>query len=257
MTDAPEYAILDTHVHSKFSIDGHSTVEEMVLSAIEKGVGVLCFTEHVDYDPADHGYGFFDFESFSAAIERARDLYSGKIEILKGIEFSEPHLHERELELCNARDFDFILGSVHFVVNEATVEGREVPVAEIDAVYERHYLETLAACRRGGFDSLAHIDVPARFLAERREPVALIEEILKTMVAKGIALEVNTWCLRKGQAEGSPTAAIMKAYAACGGRFVTMGSDAHCARDVAACMAEAGTDGLARCYYRGRKRIEV
>jgi len=249
--------IIDTHVHSKFSIDGQSTVEEMVLSAIEKSVAVLCFTEHVDYDPADHGYGFFDYESYSTEIERVRDAYSDKIEILKGIEFSEPHLHERELELCNSRDFDFILGSVHFVVNEATAEGRCPPVDELDAIYERHYLETLAACRRGGFDALAHIDVPARFLDGRREPAALIDEIMKTMIAKDIALEMNTWCLRKGQAEGSPTAAIMKAYAACGGSFVTMGSDAHCARDIAACMSEARTKGFKRCFYRGRKRVEA
>ena len=33
--------LIDTHVHSKFSIDGQSTLEEMVLAAIEKGFGVL------------------------------------------------------------------------------------------------------------------------------------------------------------------------------------------------------------------------
>lgn len=247
--------IIDAHVHTRFSIDGHSTVEETVLAAIEKGVSVLCFTEHFDSDPADLGYGFFDFEAYSAAVDRARDAYSDRIEILKGLEFSEPHLYGRELELCNGRDFDFILGSVHFVVNEATADGREVPAAQIDAVYERHYLETIAACRRGGFDALAHIDVPARYIAERREPAALIDEALATMVAKGIALEVNTWSLRKGLAEGSPTAGILKAYRDAGGEYVTTGSDAHCAGDVAACMEGARPDGLRACYYRGRKRV--
>ena len=143
---------------------------------------------------------------------------------------------------------------MHFVVGEATAEGRRPSADELDDIYERHYRETLAACRAGGFDALAHIDLPTRYLDGRREPAALIEEVLETMVAKGIALEVNTWSLRKGRAEGSPTTAIMDAYAACGGSFVTMGSDAHCASDVAACMTEAEIGGLARCFYRARKR---
>jgi histidinol-phosphatase (PHP family) len=247
--------ILDTHVHSTFSHDGHSTVEETVVAAIEKGVSVLCFTEHFDSDPDDIGFGFFDYEAYRAAIGRARDRYSDRIEILMGIEFSEPQLYERELDLCGERAFDFILGSVHHVVNEATAGGRRVAEAELDGIYERHYEETLAACRSGGFDALAHIDLPARYLCGRCEPAALLDDILGTMVEKGIALEANTWSLRKGMAEGSPSAGILRAYASAGGRYVTMGSDAHCAKDVAACMAEAGPEGFESCYYRGRKRV--
>lgn len=247
--------ILDTHVHSRFSIDGNSSVEEMTLAAIEKGVSVLCFTEHFDSDPSDRGYGFFDYESYGAAIDRARDKFSDRIEVLKGIEFSEPHLHGRELERCNRLDLDFILGSVHYVVNEATAGGRRVDSSELDGIYERHYRETLAACRRGGFDALAHIDVPARYLSGRREPAALIAEVMKAMVEKDLSLEVNTWCLRKGLGEGSPSAGMLKAYGAAGGRHVTMGSDAHNARDVAARMEGARPEGFRACYYRGRKRI--
>jgi len=247
--------LCDTHVHSTFSHDGRSTVEEMVLSAIEKGVSVLCFTEHFDSDPADKACDFFDYDSFSLAIERVRDKHSDRIEILKGIEFSEPHLHERELELCNERDFDFILGSIHCAANPSMQGRGPFSASALDEIYERHYGETIAACRRGGFDSLAHIDVPARYLAERREPFALIEEALRTMVERGISLEMNTWCLRKGFVEGSPSASILKAYGACGGEYLTAGSDAHCARDVAACMAGAGADDFKPCYYRNRKRI--
>jgi histidinol-phosphatase (PHP family) len=247
--------ILDTHVHSRFSHDGHSTIEETALAAIGKGVSILCFTEHYDADPADIGCGFFDYEAYRAAIGRARDKHSDRIEILMGLEFSEPHLYGRELELCNGRDFDFILGSVHHVVNEATVGGRRVVEAELAEIYERHYSETLAACRRGGFDALAHIDVPTRYLSGRRESAALIAEIMEAMVERDISLEVNTWSLRKGLGAPSPSESILKAYGAAGGRYVTMGSDAHCARDVAACMAEAGPVGFEPCFYRGRSRV--
>jgi histidinol-phosphatase (PHP family) len=249
--------IIDTHAHSRFSIDGQSTVEEAVAAAVGKGVSVLCFTEHYDCDPDDIGYGFFDYEACRAAIGRARDRYSDRIELLMGLEFSEPQLYGRELERCNELDFDFILGSVHHVVNEATADGRPVAEAELDGIYERHYEETLAACRRGGFDALAHVDLPTRYLPGRREPAALIGDAMKELAAKDISLEINTWSLRKGRAEGSPSEGILRAYEAAGGRYVTMGSDAHCAGDVAACMDGAKADGFTRCYYRGRKRIEA
>jgi len=85
--------------------------------------------------------------------------------------------------------------------------------------------------------------------------MALIEETLRTMVDTGISLEMNTWSLRKGFAEGSPSGSILKAYADCGGEYLTMGSDAHCARDVAACMQGSKPDSFKPCYYRGRKRV--
>lgn len=39
---------VDMHVHSKFSIDGMSTMEDYCLIAGKTGTRVICFTEHVD-----------------------------------------------------------------------------------------------------------------------------------------------------------------------------------------------------------------
>ena len=38
----------DMHVHSKFSIDGTSKMEEYCLTAEKTGSRIICFTEHVD-----------------------------------------------------------------------------------------------------------------------------------------------------------------------------------------------------------------
>lgn len=37
---------VDMHVHSKFSIDGMSTMEDYCLIAGKTGTRVICFTEH-------------------------------------------------------------------------------------------------------------------------------------------------------------------------------------------------------------------
>jgi histidinol phosphatase-like PHP family hydrolase len=51
---------VDAHIHSTFSIDGQSSIGEMVESAIAKGFDAVCFTEHFDLNPLDSGTGGFD-----------------------------------------------------------------------------------------------------------------------------------------------------------------------------------------------------
>ncbi len=43
-------AFFDMHVHSKFSIDGVSTMEDYCLIAEKSGIRAICFTEHVDFN---------------------------------------------------------------------------------------------------------------------------------------------------------------------------------------------------------------
>ena len=45
--------IADMHVHSTFSPDGISTMEEQCIAALEKGERIICFTDHVDYNVAE------------------------------------------------------------------------------------------------------------------------------------------------------------------------------------------------------------
>ena len=40
----------DMHVHSKFSVDGTSTMEEYCLAAEKTCSRIICFTEHVDFN---------------------------------------------------------------------------------------------------------------------------------------------------------------------------------------------------------------
>ena len=47
----------DMHVHSKFSIDGTSTMEEYCLTAEKTGSRIICFTEHVDFNSMEKNGG--------------------------------------------------------------------------------------------------------------------------------------------------------------------------------------------------------
>ena len=251
--------LVDCHLHSTFSSDAQSPILEMCGSAVRKGVSVVCFTEHVDMNPADSNYGFYNHADYSAEIERAKSIFDGKLEILQGIEFAEPHLYPRDFETMTRRKFDFVLGSVHTF--QGTWAGAEdiLQKYSADEIYDLHYAETLKMVGFGGFDAIAHMDLPRRYIPKSREPIALIDSILSALIRSGIALELNSSPLRKGLEFSLPSPAILRRYRELGGKSVTLGSDAHHADDICSGMdhllEQAASHRLAPVYFRGRSPI--
>ena len=222
--------IADLHIHSRNSCDAESTLDDMCQGAISNGVRVVCFTEHVDMNPQDEGYGFFQIDRYTQDLERAREKYQGQLEILKGIEFSEPHVYPKEFEVVTRADFDFVLGAVHWVDDFGrwwADSNRLSPDYPAERLLEAYYREVLRAVQFAGFDSLAHIDFPKRYLLVKHEPAEILNEIMTELVNKDIALELNSQPIRKGYAEINPSQYICELYSKHGGARVTTGSDAH------------------------------
>ena len=53
------HGLWDTHMHSQFSGDSEAPQEEMISSAIEKGLAGICFTDHLDIDYPEEPDIFF------------------------------------------------------------------------------------------------------------------------------------------------------------------------------------------------------
>ena len=93
----------DMHVHSTFSIDGVSTMEDYCLIAEKSGIRAICFTEHVDYNSEEKNLSIikdnrkynFVVEDYFCELNRLREKYSSII-LLSGIEFSEPNMFPDE-----------------------------------------------------------------------------------------------------------------------------------------------------------------
>ena len=71
----------DVHMHSNFSHDSECTPEQMILGAIDKGLRVICFTDH--YDKDDFAWGqedVFDPEAYFKVMKPLQEKYKGKIE---------------------------------------------------------------------------------------------------------------------------------------------------------------------------------
>ncbi len=231
--------IADMHIHSRFSVDGKDDMMTMCRAAVERGMRHICFAEHFDMNPRDHGFGYFAFDRFSEAIDAARDEFGGTISILKGLEFSEPHLYPKEFEAMLKKDFDVILGAVHwlgqFLIGQKGLEGNFGQ----EEIFEKYYTEVLKATRFGGFDILAHLDLPKRYVKTSYSELDLVDEILFGLDGSGILLEINTSPLRKGLNECSPDKDLLERYVKHGGRRVCFGSDAHSAAEIGAGLEQA------------------
>lgn len=122
----------------------------------------------------------------------------------------------------------------------------------------KRWQEVLKTVQAGGFDVLGHIDFPKRYYGEIYYTEAVLYEIFLRLVEKEIILEINTSSLRKGHKQTMPGKELLEIYQACGGKYVTIGSDAHVVEDVGADYRIAKrlieAIGLREVVYRQRKR---
>jgi len=227
----------DLHVHTVFSPDSRQPMEGQCRRALELGLDSLCFTEHLDFDALSLGY--YNPDAYFAELARLREVYAGKLELLAGLEISEPHDHPRELEQAQRRPYDFLLGSVHYWLGGLFPSQMRDRKMDVRHCYEAYWAEMLKMARCGGFDCVAHLDFPKRYFLRLEYDPAVLDEIFDAMRQTGLVLEINTSSLRKGCDELMPGEALLRQYMARGGQYVTLGSDAHVAEDLYAGVDEA------------------
>ncbi len=144
-----------------------------------------------------------------------------------------PGAEDRTAALLDARGFDYVVGSVHFVGEEAVDHpGWDVWEGSDDAdEVWRRYFETLAECARCGlFDILAHPDLVKVWGSGRplpsRDPRFFYEPAVAAIAESGIAVEVSTAGLRKPVGELYPARGFAEMCVEAGASFA-LSSDAH------------------------------
>jgi histidinol-phosphatase (PHP family) len=156
-----------------------------------------------------------------------------------------PGAEDRTANLLEARDFDYVVGSVHFL-RDASVDQEEYDVwtggRSAEQIWRR-YFETLGeAARSGLFDILAHPDLVKVWGPDRPRPEGDLrryyELALEGIAESGIAVEVSTAGLRKRAQELYPAPAFLQMCVEAGAP-VALSSDAHCPEDVGADYAQA------------------
>lgn len=235
--------ICDSHVHSNCSFDAQDSVEELALAAIEKGISSITVTDHCEVPMIMLGdknkYGNFDVlipESIKKT-NACRIKYQKQLDIYTGLELGEPLQDPAGASRAlSYGTFDFVLASVHNLKGEEDFYFLEYTEENVPVLLHRYFDELLLTADFPHFDSLAHLTYPLRYIAERTEIQVHLSEyagkidgILKKLAKNQKALEVNTSGYFKKIGTALPDESIVKRFKELGGKYVTLGSDAHSA----------------------------
>lgn len=224
--------MFDSHVHTTFSTDSKMKIEDAIKSASKKDLGII-ITEHLDLNFMTPGKYDFDIDKYF----KQYDKYKSD-KLLLGIEMGmRPDCIDENREIANKYPFDFVIGSVHVVEymnNYLDVYTGEFYECRDKYDCYKNYLEYMLQCVKSYdfINSLGHIDYLCRYVPYEDKHIyyeefkPIIDEILKEIINKDIAFEINTRRFNSSEAI-KKLIPIYKAYKKLGGKIVTLGSDSH------------------------------
>lgn len=122
------------HTHTNFC-DGKNTAEELIIKAIELGFHSLGFSGHAPMPEnikASYTMTKEDLPKYVAEIHRLKQKYADKIKLFTGIEFDI-------LSECDLTDFDYVIGSVHYIRHGDSLIDFDVSAAEVKKIIDEVY----------------------------------------------------------------------------------------------------------------------
>jgi histidinol-phosphatase (PHP family) len=236
--------LTDLHVHLRPDEDGTpasdyftpANAERYREAAVERGIAELGVSEHLHrfsaaLDVWDHPFwrrwAVDDLDAYCAFVREETDLRLGiEADFVTGRE-------DRMANLLDARDWDYVVGSVHFLRDRALDMRGDWDVWRSDSadkVWAR-YFETLGeAARSGMYDVLAHPDLVKVWGREAPLPDGdlrrFYDRAMDGIADSDVAIEVSTAGLRKPVGEIYPSAPFLEMCLEAG-RPVALSSDAH------------------------------
>ncbi|NPV38138.1 MAG: histidinol-phosphatase HisJ family protein [Brevinematales bacterium] len=212
--------LADSHIHSFFSPDSSSSIEEIAITAQKKGLDFFTIADH--YQVWEDKEYTFDVESRCLFLTNKQKQFPG---LLIGVEIGEIQNNPSLLQQWKDLPFDLFLGSIHVAGKVfGPFATHNVPD---ETVYEAYFSEVRRMVETTDIDAVAHMDFPRRYLASYHIPWDMVDSILSLIIEKDIALEINTSLWRKGLPFSMPDIHILTRYAQKGGKKVILGSDAH------------------------------
>lgn len=225
--------IADCHMHTEFSDDSEAKVTDQVERAISLGMKHICITDHMDMDYPGGEFNL-DTDRYVERILQVREQYKDRISIGLGVEIGlQEHLTKRLKAYIEQYPFDFVIGSMHLVHGEDPYFGEIFKKMGDEGGYREYFRASLDNLKtEPGIQTFGHLDYVVRYGIEKAKQYSYerfseeIDEILKLLVEKGIALEVNTAGLRM-LSFTNPHPDVIRRYRQLGGEMITIGSDGH------------------------------
>lgn len=249
--------LTDYHMHSKYSFDCETAVEDICETAIKRGMREIAITDHMDIF-SDKPYEYIlDCEKCYGELWKIKEQYAERLKVIVGVELGQPQANPKEAKAFLERyPVDFVIGSVHNM--EDDVDAYDLNYREVD-YHEvmRNYVQWLIDMARDfDFDVMGHVTYPSRYVYEQigqrvdfSEYYDQYEVLFRMLIEKGRGIELNMSGVARGLNETMPTMDLLRMYQKLGGEIVTVGSDAHIAEHVGL-VSEQGMQMLTEAGFR-------
>ncbi|MDU1348623.1 histidinol phosphate phosphatase [uncultured Clostridium sp.] len=249
--------MFDTHIHTDFSSDSNMHIKDVISSAKKLNLGII-ITDHIDLNYPDKTKFNVDLKDYFKSYNPYRSN-----NILIGIELGMDMDYKAENEQISYNPFDHIIGSQHTVngidiYDQSLYKGKSKN--EIFSLYFENMISSIKT--HSYINTLAHIDFISRYCPYEDKELYYsehgdyIDEVIKLCLSNGISLEINTRRLN------DPTSIenlidIYKRYHELGGKYITIGSDAHIPSSIGVYFKQAleicDYVGLSPIYYKDKK----
>lgn len=225
---------IDQHMHSSFSFDSEALLEDY-LRATDN---LIVSTEHLDLE--DPTVGFIDrplsLPDYFKTVDLLNEKYHNRL--LRGLEVGwSPRVHERILSILKSYEFDLILLSLHhngeydYMNRSANLERdpEKLIPTYLDLLYQG--VEAMGQ----HVNVMAHFDYGFRVVhitAQQLEKYGKrqLVRLFNLLIENDTAFEINTSSIvRHNNLELYQYA--LGLYLECGGKLLTLGSDAHFVND--------------------------
>lgn len=231
--------LFDLHVHSVFS-DGRDTPRDIVISAIEKGIKTLGFSDH-SYTEFDERYCIQRDKQaeYIRTINELKNEFSDKIEILCATE-------QDFYSTAPTSGYDYVIGSVHYVL----IDGAYIPVDEtadilkqaadkyfsgdILSLCEAYFENVGKVYEKTKCDIVGHFDLITKFneqeqLFDENDPryIRAYRKAVDKIITDCKVFEINTGAISRGyRTTPYPSENIRSYIRQKGGKFI-LSSDSH------------------------------
>jgi histidinol-phosphatase (PHP family) len=272
--------LTDYHVHLR--PDGEDTpaaqyftagnAERYRTAAAERGIEELGVAEHIyRFQQAlsvwDHEFwrpwAVDDLDAYCMFVREETDLRLGiEADFVPGRE-------DRLANLLEARPWDYVVGSVHFVSDMAVDLNDEWDIwrrgDSPERVWTRYFEWVAEAARSGLFDIMAHPDLVKVHGEQRPRPSGDLrryyEPAVEAFAQAGVAVELSTAGLRKPVGELYPSRELLEMVVDAGCP-IALSSDAHVPdqlgfgyEEAVKALEEVGVTEI--CVFEGRERRMV
>lgn len=271
--------LIDCHSHTNHSPDAADSAVSMCERAIELGLSAYAVTDHCEvnrfYSIAHHGgvandydtYDFgVDFEKSVAEITILKGQFDGRLNLLCGVELGQATFDSDTAEkVANDKRLDFIIGSIHQLHTALDFSFLDYSKYDVNNLLHEYYNEMYQLCQWNKFDVLGHLTYTLRYIegengikVDMSRFTEQIRACFRVLIENGKGIEINTSGLRQKYGKSFPSLEYVKMFREMGGEVLSLGSDAHCVKDLGSGIQTGAEIALAAgfkrvCYFKERK----